>query len=87
MRFLLCTAAALALSTPALAQYRVVEVKDGGTISGKISHNGRAPAPRKITITKDTAVCGTSREERAIEVSPEGGVKNVVVYLKDVQSG
>ena len=79
--------AALFSALPAAAQYTESAVSNGGTISGKITYNGKAPAPKKITITKDPKVCGTSREEDAMLVGAGGGVKNVVVYLADIKTG
>ena len=85
MRSLL--AAALLLSLPAAAQYAEGPVTNGGTIKGKITYNGKAPAPKKITITKDPKICGTSRDEDAFAIASDGGVKNVVVYLADIKAG
>ncbi|GAC1342138.1 MAG: hypothetical protein NVS2B9_15700 [Myxococcales bacterium] len=87
MRSLALAAAALLTSTAAVAQYEEIEVKDGGSIEGRITYNGRLPTPKKITITKDIKVCGSSREDIALEVSGTGGVKNVVVYLTDIKTG
>lgn len=79
--------AALFLALPAAAQYTEAPVTNGGTIKGKISYNGRVPAPKKITVTKDPKVCGTSREDDTFIVAQDGGVKDVVVYLTDIKSG
>ena len=79
--------AALLFSLPAAAQYTEAAVTNGGTIKGKITYNGKAPAPKKITITKDPKVCGTSREDDTFLIAKDGGVKNVVVYLTDIKSG
>jgi hypothetical protein len=87
MRSIAFVAAALLSSMPAFAQYKETDVKDGGAIAGKISYNGKPSAPKKITITKDPKICGTSRDDDAMEVSGDGGVKNVVVYLSDIKSG
>jgi hypothetical protein len=78
--------AALLISLPAAA-YTEAPVANGGTIKGKITYNGKPPAPKKITITKDPKVCGTSRDDDTFTVSSDGGVKDVVVYLQDIQSG
>lgn len=80
-------AAAVLAAFPAFAEYTVTQVANGGTIKGHIRYNGKAPAPKKITITRDTKVCGTAREDDAFEIGKGGGVKNVVVYLSDIQSG
>ena len=42
---------------------------------------------RKIIPNKDVEVCGGIREEPLIEVGPDKGVKNAVVYLVDVAKG
>jgi hypothetical protein len=87
LRSIAFAAGALALSTPAFAQYQETEVKDGGTIEGTIRYSGKPPSPRKITITRDPKICGLSRNDDAMEVSVDRGVKNVVVYLSDIKHG
>lgn len=86
MRFLPIVIAALS-SLPAAAEYTAGPVANGGSISGKISYNGKAPAPKKLVTNKDPKVCGTSREDETFEVAADGGVKNVVVYLTDIKAG
>lgn len=72
---------------PAAAEYSAGPVSNGGTIQGKITYNGKLPAPKKIVITKDPKICGTSRDEDTFEIAADGGVKSVVVYLADIKSG
>ena len=86
MRSLLCCASILLLATAA-SGYEVARVSGGGTISGRITYSGRAPARRTILVTKDSAVCGKERDEDVFQVSRTGGVANVVVYLLDVGAG
>ena len=38
--------------------YEVVEVKNGGTVAGRIHFQGEAPAQKKLHITKNENVCG-----------------------------
>ena len=73
------------------SQYKVINVVDGGTISGTVKWSG--PVPRNLTfpITKDPQICDpdskkTGELERLI-LGSEGGVANTVVYLKDISSG
>jgi len=66
--------------------YDVVTVTDGGTIEGKVVFNGAVPT-KKISPTKDVEVCGGMREEPLIEVGPDKGVQNAVVYLVEVTKG
>ncbi len=66
--------------------YQETNVKDGGTITGKIVYTGNIPM-RKIVPTKDTAHCGGVRDDPLVIVGPGKGVKYAVVYLKDVGKG
>ncbi len=53
-----------------------------GDIVGKVKYAGSAPAPAKIAITKDQAVCGkVPHIDDSLMVSPDKSVKNVVVDL------
>ncbi len=87
-------AAALALSagtglraqTPA---YKVVEVKDGATISGQMKFSGTPPVI-KLKVEKDVKVCCpgcTERDSPRLIVGPSAGVKDAVVFLLNVTSG
>jgi hypothetical protein len=87
MHIALFLAAALLAAGPAFAEYAEVQVRDGGSIRGKITYNGRPPSPHKISVTRDTKVCGTSRADDTFIVAADGGVKSVVVYLSDVAAG
>jgi hypothetical protein len=87
MHIALFLAAALVAAGPAFAEYTEVQVRDGGSIRGKITYNGRPPSPHKISVTRDTKVCGTSRADDTFIVAADGGVKSVVVYLSDVAAG
>ncbi|NIO11322.1 MAG: hypothetical protein GTO40_26230 [Deltaproteobacteria bacterium] len=74
-------------ASPALA-YQETAVADGGSIVGKVMFKGTAPAPKKITVTRDKKVC--DRETKYTEsllVSKNRGVKNVVVRLTDIKKG
>jgi hypothetical protein len=85
MRVLFLTA--LLGTLPAAAQYTEAPVSNGGNVKGKITYNGKPPAPKKITITKDPKICGTTRDDDSFVIAKDGGVKNVVVYLSDIKSG
>lgn len=74
-----------------LAQaYEVVEVKDGGTISGAVKLSGDIPAPEEITVDKDPEVCGKHLPKLAEKIVVDKGTKGVkgaVVYLTGVAKG
>jgi hypothetical protein len=90
---LLISAALAALSTLSAAQnsYKVVQVTDGGTITGSVKWSGPRPHPLTALITKDAQICDPeSTKERDLErlvIGANGGVANTVVYLKSVSSG
>ncbi|MFC1664386.1 hypothetical protein ACFL17_01990 [Pseudomonadota bacterium] len=46
------------LSVAYAAPYKVTEVKDGGSIIGKVSFTGKDPASKDYKVTKDMSVCG-----------------------------
>jgi plastocyanin len=77
----------MALATTILAQaYEAGPVTGGGTIEGKVIFNG-AVETRKIIPNKDLDVCDGPRDEPLIEVGPDKGVQNAVVYLVEVAKG
>jgi hypothetical protein len=85
----LCVAAAMAAF--AQADYKVISVADGGTISGTVKWFGPLPHNLDFPVTKDPQICDpeshkTTDLERLI-VGPKGGVANTVVYLKNIPSG
>jgi plastocyanin len=82
---LLASVLAWTIGVPARA-YDEGAVAGGGTIEGKVVFNGVVPT-RKIIPNKDVEVCGDPREEALIEVGPDKGVKDAVVYLVDVAKG
>ena len=75
----------------AQSTYKVINVTDGGTISGTVKWSGPVPRSLEYPITKDPQVCDpegkkTADLERLI-VGPQGGVANTVVYLRNIASG
>ena len=82
-----CTIAIGALfATQALA-YEAGAVASGGKVTGKVSFKGTAPAPKKLPITKDNAVCGTGERE-IVEVNAKGGaLAGAVVYVAKIEKG
>jgi plastocyanin len=71
------------------AAYQVVEVKDGGSISGTVKVSGTAPAAKAIEVTKDKEVCGKSGKlvEEALVVGPKGGIQYAVVSVTGIAKG
>ena len=80
----------LAISTsPAVlaAKYKVVDVANGGSISGKVSFTGKDPSPLVFKISKDNDVCGTGNREIDYVRVNGGALTDVVVYLDKVKQG
>jgi len=73
------------------AEYDVIKVVDGGTISGSVKWVGPRVKPPSVPISKNPEVCdpeGTKvRDLERLLVDNDGGVANTVVYLKDVTLG
>ena len=68
--------------------YEVIEVTDGGTVSGQVTFAGDPPTPAKIEVTKDQEVCGqTEKIDETLLVGPDKGIQNVVVSISDIQKG
>ncbi|MFK5891599.1 MAG: carboxypeptidase regulatory-like domain-containing protein [Pseudomonadota bacterium] len=78
---------AAAISMPAISAYKVVDVSNGGSITGKINFTGKDKAPKIYKVAKDTDTCG--KENRVIDYVDvkDGALRNVVVYLYKVKSG
>ena len=80
-------ATAATLSMPLMAGYKVVDVANGGSISGKVNFTGKDAAPIIYKVAKDKDTCGT--ENRVIDYVDvkDGALRNVVVYLDKVKEG
>jgi hypothetical protein len=77
--------------TAAQDSYQVISVNNGGTITGTVKWSGPVPHLAAFPITKDPQICDPeSQKTRDLErliISSQGGVKNTVVFLKDVSQG
>jgi plastocyanin len=83
---IVASAIAIAISGVSARAYEEGPVAQGGTIEGKVIFNDAVPT-QKIIPNKDVEVCGGPREEPLIEVGPDKGVQNAVVYLVGVAKG
>jgi len=93
-RFLSFATVAIALAVPGLIfgqTYQVVNVTNGGTISGTVKWSGPQPHIVSLPITKDPSICDPNnqktRDLERIVIGPSGGVANTVVYLRNISSG
>ena len=80
---------ALAASSAAAADYKVLDggVKDGGTVSGKVTLSGAAPAPVMLKVDEDVQACGGDRPSDELLVSGSGGIQNVVLSIEGITEG
>lgn len=72
--FFVAWAAAWCVLTPGAAW--------GGTIKGTVRWPGTAVEPKKVVVTVDQYVCGKEKDAEQIVLSPEKGIRNVVVSLR-----
>lgn len=66
--------------------YEVIEVRNGGTITGSVALTGTPPPPRHFTVRKGAEVCGTNRILTKVEAH-HGMVRGVIVALEGVEQG
>lgn len=83
--------ASAASDSPAASatQARRVDQATAGSISGKVTLNGPAPAPEMMRIAADQtciAAMGSSAKSDAILVGADGAIQNAFVYIKDTLS-
>jgi hypothetical protein len=87
MRKIFAVTLMLCLGVAATAfSYEVVDVKNGGSIKGKIKASAKIESPM-LTIDKDTEFCGKSQSSMMYIMSPNLEVKNVLVIVENVQKG
>lgn len=85
---------ALLCAVPAWS-YDEIAVSDGGTIAGKVTITGGKPTPKGFNLITfpDPVYCGrisTGTGWRLLEdftIAPDGGLKDVVVLIKDIERG
>jgi hypothetical protein len=71
--------------------YQVISVQDGGTIRGTVKWQGALPRLVPSEVNKDVEVCDPLGQKRRdlerLLVSPNGGVANTVVFLRNISRG
>lgn len=81
-------AVTLATAGLALAEYEVIEVKDGGTVKGTATWKGDLPKMPPLKVFADMDFCGEMIETDVLQIDPASkGVKNVLVYLENIDKG
>jgi plastocyanin len=59
----------------------------GGTVKGSVRYAGPVVERRKLPVTADQYVCGNEKESEDLVLSPEKGIRNVVVSLQGASPG
>ncbi len=75
--------------------YESGTVTDGAIVRGKITFKGTVPEPKEFKLHRypDRAFCGElsdgngHRLLREVNVGPDGGLKDVVIVVEDIQKG
>ncbi|MEX0867330.1 MAG: hypothetical protein WD030_08220 [Pirellulales bacterium] len=53
------------------------------TLKGRFVYDGKAPAPAKLAITKDTEVCSEHAPvDESLVVGPDGGIQNILIWVR-----
>jgi hypothetical protein len=73
------------------SEYKVINVVDGGSISGSVKWSGPVPRSLDFPISKDAQICDPDSKKTAdlerLILGPDGGVANTIVYLRNVTTG
>ena len=68
--------------------YDEIEVKEGGTIYGRVTFAGPIPDIPAIRVIKNQDFCGQEVWDPVLVVNPSNrGLKNTIVYLNDITRG
>jgi hypothetical protein len=70
------------------AKYKVIEVTNGGIISGKALFAGaNPPKDETVTLTSEIELCGNTLPAEKYLINGNKEIKNVVVYLAKIKAG
>jgi plastocyanin len=67
--------------------YEAGPVNNGGTIKGMVTVAGPIPQDETIDVTRDQGRCGETLPRQKYVISSDGGIKNVVVYIAQIEKG
>jgi hypothetical protein len=69
------------------SKYKETTVTNGGTIRGTVRLDGDASIMEKMTITKDSKLCGSVKYSPRLIIGRNHGVANAIVYIDGVTEG
>jgi hypothetical protein len=67
-------------------EYKAVRVQDGGTVRGNVRLIGTA-SDITVPTGKDDKICGATVSLAKLTTGWKGGVKNAVVFIKEIRTG
>ena len=93
--FILCVVFIVGLGTMPSWGYEEIPVSNGGTLAGVVTLVGDVPKPKgyNLVTLPDAVYCGrisTGTGWRLLQpfvIGPDGGFKNVVIYLEEIKEG
>jgi hypothetical protein len=82
---------AAGVQASAQSGYTVINVTNGGTITGTVKWSGPEPSGLDVPVNKDPQICDpeshkTVNMERMV-VGSDGGVANTIVYIRNISQG
>lgn len=77
----------LVLGAKLASAYEVVEVKDGGTLTGTVKFSGEPPKQNPIPVKKNRDLCGDTVPSEALVLGPNKGVRHAVVWIEGITKG
>ncbi len=80
-------AAAFLLFALTASGYESIEVKNGGSIKGRVKISGAVPKDETVVVTKDMDHCGTKLAREKYVISTDGGVQHAVVFIEGIGKG
>lgn len=73
---------------PVSFAYEAIPFRNGGHIEGVVEFAGNVvPKDKTFTISSDVKYCGKEHRTEKYLINQERGIKNVVVYLKEIKAG
>ena len=68
--------------------YRATKLINKGWIKGRVTHTKPSFEIPLLEVNRDASTCGQNpRKIQAVEIGPDGGLHNAVVYLKEISAG
>ncbi|MFC1584082.1 hypothetical protein ACFL5V_00895 [Fibrobacterota bacterium] len=85
--FQITMALLVCLALAAVAQYKEIEVKDGGTISGVVKKKGEIPKDPMLKVTADQEFCGEEIAAEHYVISAAGEIKYAAAFIEGIKEG